>query len=160
MPLPTLSQPPPTPIRFSQDSPHRSFLPNSSHRILYRDRLFPTVLHLLEAFKFLDDRDDLAEHLRMCEDVVVMNENSRRLEHLARPGWGNHVLEWMDEALYLKFTQHADLRDLLLNTGSADLVFASTTDPIWGDGPDGQGANFLGKALMRLRDRLRIEMSG
>ncbi|KDQ51288.1 hypothetical protein JAAARDRAFT_140643 [Jaapia argillacea MUCL 33604] len=152
----TFSQPP---IRFSWDSSFKSFLPNSSHRILYRNQLFPTMLHLLQAFKLFDDREDLPEHLRLCGEVAITGNNSPRLEDLARPDRGMHVLDWMDEALYLKFTQHPELRELLLNTGSADLVFVSMTDSLWGEGPDGRG-NFLGKALMGLRQRFRIEMSG
>jgi ribA/ribD-fused uncharacterized protein len=66
----------------------------------------------------------------------------------------------MDEVLYQKFRQHSDLRSLLLNTGNSELIYAEVTDPFWGEGPSGQGANELGRALMRVRDRLRQEVSG
>ena len=62
----------------------------------------------------------------------------------------------MDEVLYLKFRQHGDLRTLLLNTYPADLVYVESGDPFWGDGA-GNGRNELGKSLMRVRKRLRIE---
>lgn len=62
----------------------------------------------------------------------------------------------MDDVLYLKFLQHGDLRTLLLNTYPADLVYVELRDPFWGDGA-GVGMNELGKSLMRVRERLRIE---
>jgi predicted NAD-dependent protein-ADP-ribosyltransferase YbiA (DUF1768 family) len=64
----------------------------------------------------------------------------------------------MEEILYLKFSQHADLRALLLGTYPAELVFVEPKDPFWGWGDQaGVGMNELGKSLMRVRERLRIE---
>ena len=62
----------------------------------------------------------------------------------------------MEDVLYLKFKQHPTLRALLLRTGLADIVYADD-NTYWGDGPLGEGANELGKALVRLRERLRQE---
>ena len=62
----------------------------------------------------------------------------------------------MDDVLYLKFSQHEDLRTLLLGTYPAKLVYVELGDPFWGDG-GGAGMNELGKSLMRVRERLRIE---
>lgn len=65
----------------------------------------------------------------------------------------------MDEVLYLKFTQHAELRRFLLDTGFADLIYSEPTDKFWGT-TNGHGGNELGKALVRIRDRLRREGGG
>lgn len=62
----------------------------------------------------------------------------------------------MEDVLYLKFRQHPSLRALLLNSGGADIVYA-TEDGYWGEGADGRGENQLGRALCRVRDRLRVE---
>jgi predicted NAD-dependent protein-ADP-ribosyltransferase YbiA (DUF1768 family) len=80
----------------------------------------------------------------------------------------------MDEAIWYKFTQHDDLRLELLMTGDAELIevkiesFLSLThahfffpsqdsdkDAFWGIGADRKGRNELGKALERLREKLR-----
>lgn len=66
----------------------------------------------------------------------------------------------MEDVLYLKFIQHSDLRNLLLGTGFADLIYAEVADEFWGEGLEGQGANQLGRALMRVRERLRREAAG
>jgi predicted NAD-dependent protein-ADP-ribosyltransferase YbiA (DUF1768 family) len=62
----------------------------------------------------------------------------------------------MDEVLYLKFRQHDDLRMLLLSTYPTELVYVESRDLFWGDG-GGAGMNELGKSLMRVCGRLRIE---
>lgn len=74
----------------------------------------------------------------------------------------------MEKTLWYKFDQHADLRAELLATGDAELVKVgkitddkhigyqdSDRDSFWGVGADRKGRNELGKALERLRERLR-----
>ena len=62
----------------------------------------------------------------------------------------------MDDVMYIKFCQHSDLRTLFLNTFPAELVYVESGDPFWGDGA-GSGRNELGKSLMRVRERLRLD---
>ncbi len=56
-----------------------------------------------------------------------------------------------------KFTQHHDLAELLLSTGSARLVETgrvnNAVNRLWGE-VDGKGQNMLGIMLMELRDEL------
>ena len=63
----------------------------------------------------------------------------------------------MDEVLYLKFRKHTGLRTLLFNTYPAELVYVESRDSFWGGDGEGAGTNELGKSLMRVRERLRIE---
>ena len=64
-------------------------------------------------------------------------------------------VEVMRTAVRSKFTQHENLRALLLSTGDAKLLEHTENDSYWGDGGDGSGKNMLGKILMRVRDELR-----
>lgn len=61
----------------------------------------------------------------------------------------------MYNALERKFSVYPQLAELLLSTGSAELVEASPVDAFWGSGRDGQGSNYLGKHLMTLREHMR-----
>ena len=61
----------------------------------------------------------------------------------------------MREALRAKFSQHQDLRKILLDTGDAEIVEHTSNDSYWGDGGDGSGKNMLGRLLMEVRDELR-----
>ena len=72
----------------------------------------------------------------------------------------------MSEILTAKFGQNAELQELMLSTGDANLVEASPYDCIWGIGigceeamaggvEQWRGENILGCALMQGRDYLR-----
>ena len=61
----------------------------------------------------------------------------------------------MRKVVLAKFTQHADLRAILLGTGDALLVEHTENDSYWADGGDGSGLNRLGQILMSVREELR-----
>lgn len=68
--------------------------------------------------------------------------------------WNQIKVSRMLSVLRAKFHQHPDLGKQLVATGAAFLVEGSKTDPFWGEGKTGKGANALGKLLMRVRDEL------
>lgn len=78
-------------------------------------------------------------------------DRTRRL----RPDWEAVKEDIMREAVTAKFTQHADLRRLLLETGDAELVEHTENDRYWADGGDGSGLNRLGAILMEVREKLK-----
>jgi ribA/ribD-fused uncharacterized protein len=61
----------------------------------------------------------------------------------------------MYDAVYAKFSQHKELKKLLLDTGDSTIVEHTKNDAYWGDGGDGSGRNQLGKTLMKVREDLR-----
>ncbi len=62
---------------------------NSPHRVLYKNVLYPTALHLYEARKFLDHRPDLAEQIRRCERAEWVTVDSGALADFTRTDWGS-----------------------------------------------------------------------
>jgi hypothetical protein len=78
-----------------------------------------------------------------------------------RSDWSKIKFDRMRQVLRAKFTQHMDLRDLLLSTGDARLVESATVDNpvnrLWGE-VNGSGKNMLGVMLMELREQLRAEL--
>jgi N-glycosidase YbiA len=56
-----------------------------------------------------------------------------------RKDWESVKDSIMHEAVRAKFTQHADLREVLLATGDATIVEHTENDAYWGDGGDGSG---------------------
>jgi len=128
----------------------------SPHRIFYNEKSYPTIEHLFQSFKF-SHKPGLAEHIRTCDPRPSKAfSEARRFQPEVRSDWNRVNIQMMDTALRLKFDQHQDLKDELLSTGDADLVENSDKDAFWGIGSDGKGRNELGKALERLRTRLRI----
>lgn len=81
---------------------------------------------------------------------------------LTRPDWQSHSLQVMLDLLRKKF-RYPDLKEKLLATGDALLVEGNVWhDNFWGDcrcgGVNcGDGKNYLGKHLMRVRAELRFE---
>jgi len=74
----------------------------------------------------------------------------------------------MFKACYLKFNSNEELKNKLLNTGNKTLVEASPTDQYWGvrlvetddrilDEKNWKGQNLLGKVLVKVRDKLKLE---
>jgi ribA/ribD-fused uncharacterized protein len=72
--------------------------------------------------------------------------------------WSRIKFERMRGVLRAKFTQHEDLREVLLSTGTARLVESATVDNavnrLWGE-VNGVGKNMLGMLLMDLRQELQ-----
>ncbi|OCH94480.1 DUF1768-domain-containing protein [Obba rivulosa] len=146
-------------IRMSPTNDYAALLHFSPHQVRYGDLRYPTAFHLLEAFKFLEHRPDIAGEISARRTFEEVQDVVAAHGQTVRQDWEQVAPQMMEEALYHKFKQHPNLQGMLLNTGVADLIYAEANDPFWGDGPLGQGANELGKALMRVRDRLRIEGS-
>jgi ribA/ribD-fused uncharacterized protein len=74
-----------------------------------------------------------------------------------RSDWEEVKQDVMYVALYAKFTQHQELKKLLLKTGDRPLIEHTERDSYWGDGGDGSGQNHLGRLLMKLRKELSQE---
>jgi predicted NAD-dependent protein-ADP-ribosyltransferase YbiA (DUF1768 family) len=60
----------------------------------------------------------------------------------------------LEDVLYLKFSQHPDLRMKLWETEDIPLIYDDHNDPYWGVGPMGDGANVHGQLMEKVRARL------
>ncbi|KZT66591.1 DUF1768-domain-containing protein [Daedalea quercina L-15889] len=145
-----------TQIRFyNRDEPYFEFTNFAPYAINWNDRTYPTAEHLFQAHKFMLNRPDIAERIRQLPSSRAALEEARRVRRLQRSDWLSVNIRVMDGVLEAKFTQHPLLRDMLLKTGNRELIEDSPVDSFWGCGRDDLGRNELGKALMRLRDKLR-----
>lgn len=74
--------------------------------------------------------------------------------------WSKVKFDRMRGVLRAKFSQHEDLKAILLSTGTARLVESATVDNavnrLWGE-VNGVGKNMLGEMLMELRASLQKE---
>lgn len=87
---------------------------------------------------------------RLLNDLVREHKDTVRI----RADWDSVRLEVMKRCLVAKFTQNAALKKLLLDTGDADIIEDSPRDSFWGIGKKGDGANWLGRLLMEVRDEI------
>ncbi|KAJ7475443.1 hypothetical protein B0H11DRAFT_2033640 [Mycena galericulata] len=140
---------------YEQGRPYYWLTNLSPHPVAYEGKMYPTAEHLFQAFKFLEDNPDIARAVRCAKKPGDAWVEVARQKARIRTDWVDVRVEKMDIVLRQKFNQHPDLRQKLLATGDAELVEDSPEDSFWGRGKDHQGRNELGRALERMRGKLR-----
>ena len=136
--------------------PYGEFSNFSPHPIKMNGKQWPTVEHYFQAQKFAGTEHE--QEIRKLASPMNAARMGRSRKLPLRRDWESVKNSIMREALIGKFTQHPDLRTLLLETGDAILVEHTTNDSYWGDGGDGSGKNRLGLLLMEVRTQLRDEI--
>ena len=116
--------------------------------------VWPAVEHYYQAQKTLDPVFQQRIHDAATPAEAKALGNSP--ECVRRADWDTWKLMAMRKALFAKFTQHEDLRRMLLDTGDMILHENSMEDYYWGLGAEGTGLSMLGKLLMALREELRF----
>jgi ribA/ribD-fused uncharacterized protein len=100
--------------------------------ITVRGERWPTSEHFFQAQKFEDATVRAA--IRRVKSPMEAARLGRDRKHRLRRDWDSSRVGVMREALHAKFTQHEDLRRLLLSTGDAKLVEHTERDEFWADG--------------------------
>jgi ribA/ribD-fused uncharacterized protein len=114
---------------------------------------WPTSEHYFQAQKFEDPQHQ--EAIRREKSPMIAARMGRDRKKKLRRDWESAKVAVMRKAVRAKFTQHPDLRAILLATGDAGIVEHTENDSYWGDGGDGSGKNWLGKILMEVREELQ-----
>jgi ribA/ribD-fused uncharacterized protein len=127
----------------------------SAHPFTLKEKIWKTSEHYFQAQKFAGTEHE--EELRLIDSPMVAARMGRSRQRPLRKDWEAVKDQIMREALRAKFTQHKDLKRILLETGDATLVEHTANDNYWADGGDGSGLNMLGKLLMELREELKNE---
>ena len=138
---------------YAVGDPYGEFSNFAPYPILLRGKRWPTSEHFFQAQKFAGTPHET--EIRQAKKPGLAAEIGRDRKRPLRRDWDSIKDGVMLEALRAKFTQHDDLRALLLATADARLVEHTDNDSYWGDGGDGSGTNRLGQVLMRVRDELR-----
>lgn len=127
----------------------------SRHKIFLKDKSWKTTEHYFQAQKFAGTSHE--EELRLADSPMEVAKMGRDRTRPLRKDWETVKDDIMREALKAKFTQHEDLKNILLETGDAELIEHTKNDSYWADGGDGSGKNMLGILLMELREELKNE---
>jgi ribA/ribD-fused uncharacterized protein len=128
---------------------------------------YPTAEHwmMAEKARLFGDREAL-DRIIAAGNPGAAKKLGREVRGFDEQAWNAARWEIVVRGNEAKFSQHAELRTYLANTGDRVLVEASPRDRIWGIGmgqenPDAEnpenwrGLNLLGFALMEARARLR-----
>ena len=114
---------------------------------------WPTAEHYYQSQKFDDPAYKLT--IRRANSPAEAARLGHDRKKKMRRDWESVKVGIMRDTLMAKFTQHDELRVLLLSTGDAKIVEHTESDAFWGDGGDGSGKNTLGQLLMQVRESLR-----
>jgi N-glycosidase YbiA len=131
----------------------------SPHSIQLKGKVWRTSEHYFQAQKFAGtDLEQVVRNARRPGDAASIGRDRK---NPLRKDWESVKDNVMRGAVYAKFTQHEDLKKVLLSTGNEQLVEHTERDSYWGDGGDGSGKNRLGQILMEIRERIKSnEMVG
>lgn len=130
---------------------------------------FPTMEHYIMWRKATAMGDtSTAEKVLLAATPKEANRLGREVKGYNSKRWREMVDQVAEDGSWLKFSQIDECRSALLETGDKVLAEGSPLDRNWGigfrgDEADGKedewGQNIAGKALMRVRERLRQENS-
>lgn len=143
-------------IRFYRtDDDYGEFSNFSRHRIFLDSKYWPTSEHYFQAQKF--ENAAHKEEIRRANTPMIAAQLGRDRKKKLRRDWESAKDGVMKKAVLAKFSQHEELKALLLSTGDALLIEHTSNDAYWGDGGDGHGRNRLGQILMQVREELRAK---
>jgi ribA/ribD-fused uncharacterized protein len=124
----------------------------AKYQILLDDKRWPTSEHYFQAQKF--ENAEYKEAIRKADTPMIAARLGRDRKQELRKDWKSAKVGVMRNAIFAKFTQHEELKKLLISTGNAKIIEHTQNDDYWADGGDGSGKNMLGKLLMELRETL------
>lgn len=135
-----------------REKPYGCFSNFSAHGFLADETWWPTSEHYFQAQKFAGT--PFVEYVRLASTPKEAAARGRDRSHPLRSDWEQVKDEVMRQAVWHKFTTHADIRKILLATGDEQIVENAPHDDYWGCGSNGSGKNMLGQILMEIRASL------
>ncbi|MGL5386824.1 MAG: NADAR family protein [Serratia sp. (in: enterobacteria)] len=127
----------------------------SKHGFWIDNVYWRTVEHYFQVHKFHDD--ELRNTMMNILSPMEVAKIGRDRRYPLRKDWESVKDDIMRLAVFEKFKQNDSARDVLLSTGSSQLVEHTKNDNYWADGGDGTGRNMLGIILMETRGLLKKE---
>jgi len=141
----------------TREEPYGAFSNFSAHGFALDSKRWPTSEHYFQAQKFVGTPHE--EEIRRARTPREAANRGRERTRPLHRDWEAVKDDVMRRAVRHKFTAHADLRSLLLDTGAQEIVESAPSDYYWGCGADGSGRNLLGIILMETRAQLRAEVT-
>ncbi|WP_017662499.1 NADAR family protein [Baaleninema simplex] len=143
----------------TRKQPYGCFSNFSSHGFELDGYWWKTSEHYFQAQKFVTSDPQWSDRIRDSKTPKEAARLGRSRQHPLRKDWEEVKENIMERAVFQKFKTHADIRNILLETGDEAIVENSPIDAYWGCGKDGTGKNRLGQILEIVRDRLKSEES-
>ena len=145
-------------IDFYKEYGELGYLANYSNHGFYKDNIYyKTAEHYYQANKF--DDINIRNKIINAKTPKEASNIGRDRNNIRKKDFNKIKNKVMEEAIYEKFKQNSDIRTKLLETGNEEIREMTTKESYWGVGPNLDGSNYSGKILMKVRERLRKELS-
>lgn len=118
------------------------------------EKWWMTSEHYFQAQKFYGT--EYVEIIRLLDNSMKAAKMGRNRNLPLREDWEEVKDDVMRKAVYAKFSQNIELKNILLDTDSEYIVENTSNDYYWGCGTNGSGKNMLGIILMEIRDKLKL----
>ena len=118
------------------------------------EKWWMTSEHYFQAQKFYGT--EYVEIIRLLDNPMKAAKMGRNRNLPLREDWEEVKDNVMRTAVYAKFSQNIELKNILLDTDSEYIVENTSNDYYWGCGINGSGKNMLGIILMEIRDKLKL----
>ncbi len=139
-----------TPIDFVE-SAWQYLSPFSAHEVVIDGIVYKTAEHAYQVLRSIPEVRQRIMDTKSPKDAWREGQISKERNELD-PSHDKDVL--MEKIFRAKLEQHQDIKDILLESGDAELLKVYPTDYYWGTGADGSGENRMGKLWMKLRTEL------
>ena len=124
-------------------------------------------LMLQKCLLFDQNNTELLRKITNSKSPAAIKLYGRQVKNFDENIWSQHKYKIMLQGLRYKFNQNPISEEMLLYTGNKIIYEASKRDAIWGIGyniyealrtnKENYGKNLLGKALMELRDEIKMQ---
>jgi hypothetical protein len=126
--------------------------PFSAHEVEIDGIVYKTAEHAYQTLRMIPEVRQRIMETKSPKDAWREGQLSKERNELD-PSQSKDAL--MEKIFRAKLEQHQDIKDILLESGDAELLKVYPTDYYWGTGADGSGENRMGKLWMKLRSELR-----
>uniref|UniRef100_A0A7S1ISA0 NADAR domain-containing protein n=1 Tax=Eutreptiella gymnastica TaxID=73025 RepID=A0A7S1ISA0_9EUGL len=107
-------------VVFSEgDIPYGVFHSYTLYGVFIDGKDYPTLEHYYQAMKFTGT--GLSEQIRMAPSPAAAVQMANHSTHAVRGDWEGVKYDCIERGIYAKFTQHPELRDILMSTGHSRL---------------------------------------
>ena len=140
------------PINFVENRFHY-LSPFSAHTIQIWGETFLTLEHAYQAARIKPGPErDRIKNAQSPKDAWREGQKYKNNPDLMVSNFDKDTV--MEELMRTKIAQHADIADILKESGNRELLKVYDTDYYWGTGKEGTGENRMGKIWMKLRAEL------
>ncbi|WP_295902740.1 NADAR family protein [uncultured Bdellovibrio sp.] len=138
---------------YSTKDPYGEFSNFALFPVFVDGEWWPTSEHYYQAHKY--ENIELQKWVQSAPTPMEAALRGRDKNIEKRSDWEQRKDEFMEKAVWDKFTRYPELAELLLSTGSARLYEHTKNDCYWGDCGDRTGKNKLGLLLEKIRSALQ-----